>query len=452
MDFAALPPEINSTRMYSGAGAGPILAAAASWDALAAELQTASLGYESVIAELNTEWSGPSAALMAGAAEPYAQWMRTTAAQAEHTALQAKSAAAAYDAAFTMTVPPAVVTANRTQLTTLLATNFLGQNTAAIAAAEAQYGEMWAQDTAAMYSYAGSAAAATRLSPFTEPPRTTNPAGSANQSGAVGQAAATAAGSHTETVVSAISQALQGLTTPGAAAAAPGASSMLSSIAPAAAAEPALTASYLALASSLFGTFVIDNAGTFGVDVAGTFGIDLIGVGEIESELVPEMDMFDTMAPMAAGLGEASSISGLSVPQAWTMAAPPVIQQAGTALSAAAVVPAVAAGATALPLAAMAAAGLAGRATAGAGRGGGRVRAAAGTATRQRPATKQPAAPGPASRQPEAQPEQPQPPVRPLNGPITRISGELRELADLRDAGILTDEEFAQEKRRLLGR
>lgn len=38
LDFGALPPEINSGRMYAGPGSGPLLAAAAAWDALAAEL------------------------------------------------------------------------------------------------------------------------------------------------------------------------------------------------------------------------------------------------------------------------------------------------------------------------------------------------------------------------------------------------------------------------------
>ena len=47
-----------------------------------------------------------------------------------------------------MTVPPAVVAANRAQLATLVATNVFGQNTPAIAATEAQYAEMWAQDAA----------------------------------------------------------------------------------------------------------------------------------------------------------------------------------------------------------------------------------------------------------------------------------------------------------------
>ena len=114
---------------------------------------------------------------MAAAAAPYVTWMSTTGAQAEQTAKQAKAAAAAYEAAFAMTVPPAVVAANRAQLAALVATNVVGQNTAAIAATEAQYGEMWAQDAAAMYGYAGSSAAAATVTPFSSPPQTTNPAG-----------------------------------------------------------------------------------------------------------------------------------------------------------------------------------------------------------------------------------------------------------------------------------
>ena len=51
-------------------------------------------------------------------------------------------------------LPPATVVANRAQLVTLVASNLLGHNAPAIAAAEAQYTEMWAQDAAALFGYA----------------------------------------------------------------------------------------------------------------------------------------------------------------------------------------------------------------------------------------------------------------------------------------------------------
>jgi PPE family len=51
---------------------------------------------------------------------------------------------------------PSAVTANRVTLAALQATNVLGQNTPAIASAEAQYMEMWAQDVAAMQKDEGS--------------------------------------------------------------------------------------------------------------------------------------------------------------------------------------------------------------------------------------------------------------------------------------------------------
>jgi PPE-repeat protein len=189
LDFGALPPEINSGRMYVGAGSGPMLAAAAAWDELATELQSTAASYGSTIQSLAAgPWTGPSSIAMAAAAAPYVAWMSATGAQAEEAASQAKVAAGAYETAFAATVPPPVITANRALLMALIATNFLGQNTPAIAATEAQYAEMWAQDAAAMYAYAASSATASQLTAFTEPPQTTNSAAAPAQAAAVSQA------------------------------------------------------------------------------------------------------------------------------------------------------------------------------------------------------------------------------------------------------------------------
>src|ERR1700735_2888107 len=207
LDFGALPPEINSGRMYAGAGPGPMLAAAAAWDGLASELGSTASSYQSVVEGLSGSWKGPSSTSMAAAAAPYVSWMNTTAAQAEETASQARAAVAAYETALAATVPPPpatasaapapppVIAANRSLLMMLIATNILGQNTPAIAATEAHYMEMWAQDAGAMYGYAGSAGSATVLTAFTEPPQTTNPAGTAQQSAAAAQAGTSGASS-----------------------------------------------------------------------------------------------------------------------------------------------------------------------------------------------------------------------------------------------------------------
>jgi PPE-repeat protein len=166
-----------------------MLAAAAAWDELAAELQATAASYGSTVDSLTAgPWTGPTSITMAAAAAPYVAWINAAGAQAELAAAQAKLAAAAYESAFAGTVPPPVIAANRALLAALMATNIFGQNTPAIMATEAHYTEMWAQDAAAMYAYAGSSASASQLTPFTEPPQTTNSSGTALQSAAVSQA------------------------------------------------------------------------------------------------------------------------------------------------------------------------------------------------------------------------------------------------------------------------
>ncbi|WP_156781294.1 PPE family protein, partial [Mycobacterium gordonae] len=213
MDFGALPPEVNSGRIYTGPGAGSLLVAAQMWEILAVDLYSAASSVQSVVWGMTVgSWIGSSAALMAAASAPYLAWINVTAAQAELTANQARTAVAAFEAAFAMTVPPTVITENRAQLMVLIATNLLGQNTPAIAVTEAEYGEMWAQDAAAMYGYAGAAAAATEtLSVFEEAPEITNVGGVAEQAAAVEQATDSAAATQLMTNVP---QALQQLAAP----------------------------------------------------------------------------------------------------------------------------------------------------------------------------------------------------------------------------------------------
>jgi len=331
VDFATLAPEINSARMYAGPGAGPMLAAASAWNGLSAELRSAALSYGSALSALTSEeWHGPAAAAMAAAAMPYVAWMSTTAAQAEQAATQAEAAAAAYEAAFAATVPPPVIAANRAQLAALIATNVLGQNTAAIAATEAQYGEMWAQDAATMYGYAGSSAGATRLAMFTEPKQTTSQDGLARQAAAVSQATGTSAGNQQATwsqLNSTVPNALQTLSSPTTSptpstSSTSGLSSILdpnsnfwNTITSSGAFNPAQVVQTVT-SSTLMGSGAsalndLADAAPLATGVAtGTQGLSgMAGVG-------------NAGASVSAGLGRASLVGPLSVPPSWAPPAP----------------------------------------------------------------------------------------------------------------------------------
>jgi PPE-repeat protein len=445
MDFATLPPEVNSARMYAGPGPGPMLAAASAWDGLAAELQSTAASYRAAISELTGgPWLGSSSASMAAAATPYLDWMATTAGQAEQTANQARSAATAYEAAFAMTVPPAVIAANRSLLMTLIATNVLGQNTAAIAATETHYAEMWAQDATAMYGYAGSAAVASTLTPFAEPPPTTNPAGGAQQ-------AAQSIVSNGSRVITAIPQALQGLATSAAATPAGPVSDLLSAIA------PALTAVAIPIGATSIGSSATSiSAGLTGVwtnfrgfsinadrDFASGRG-PFTGYGQGAANLpnwflngqgsvaAPSDAVPDSVG---AGLRQANTVGRLSVPANWTVAAPEIRPAAYTLpITAAAAAPEI--GGSGNLFSNMGLAGAAGGAvgsTAGLGRGDQRVRAT----PRQSP----------------------KPPQQPPNEVVTAIATELQELASraqsllakLADSGLVTADEVIEQKRRFLG-
>ena len=142
-----LPPEITSAQIYAGPGSASFMAAASAWNGVAAELSSGALGLNQVITELSgEEWLGPASASMAAAAQPYLEWMTTTAAQAEEAAAQAQSAAAAYETVLGSITPPPYIALNRAELAQATATNVLGQNNNVIAQLEAQYQEFWATE------------------------------------------------------------------------------------------------------------------------------------------------------------------------------------------------------------------------------------------------------------------------------------------------------------------
>jgi len=336
-EFAAFPPEINSGLMYAGPGAGPMIAVGAAWDALADELYLAAGAYGSVVSDLASSWLGPSSVSMAAAAATYVSWISATAVQAQQTAAQAMAAVAAYEAAFVMTVPPPVIAANRALLLALVATNFFGQNTPAIMATEALYVEMWAQDAAAMYGYAGASSVASTLTPFTTPLQTTNPSGLAGLGTAVTQAAGTSAGTGAQTVSplssAAVPGALQGLaSTMSSSSSTSPLSSLTTLTSSTAVTSETSVVSGAASSASMFtsGASLLGSAGpltnAFG-SATGTFAQSFqmsgsamsTGVGSGAGAL-SSPGIGGTAATATAG--RAASLGALSVPQGWTSAAP----------------------------------------------------------------------------------------------------------------------------------
>jgi PPE-repeat protein len=370
MDFALLPPEINSGLMYAGPGSATLMAASAAWDSLAADLQSTASAYNSLVGGLTGgSWQGPAAQAMAAAAAPHVAWLTATAGQAEQASAQAQAAAAAYEAAFVGTVPPPVIAANRALLMALVATNFFGQNTPAIAATQAQYAEMWAQDAATMYGYAGAAAAASQLTPFTPAPAVANPTSALTQAGTVAGATGTTAATDTQAALSQLTTAvpatLSNLATPAATsttAATTAATDPLTTLLgdlgiTATSGDPlswTLTGPAGDLLTGLSGTNVLNAAtplkmfGTLGGYVHNGFLNDMgweLSQGELvaksltpaaakaaASSLLPNI-IANTPAyggaigpslggGVSAGLGNAGSLGALSVPSSWAGAAP----------------------------------------------------------------------------------------------------------------------------------
>jgi PPE-repeat protein len=357
MSFMMFPPEVNSSLMYSGAGSGPLMAAASAWDELAADLEATAASYQSVLAQLTgATWLGPSSARMAAATAPYVDWLALTSGQAAQTSAQARFAAAAYEGAFASTVPPAVIAANRALLAALVATNFLGQNTPAIAATEAHYMEMWFQDGLTMDTYATISQQAVVLPQQTPAPTASDGGTSANAAAAAQSTANSASSTGTNLatalqnlfpslssnstssngVTSAMSTVMSDLGVPASAqtalnaAVAPTVGSATSSL------LPVQAAYYLTMFASMPAKMLISMSNSMSASQAMQAGQQAM-LADVSKVLDAKMkallggisgQMRGFGSTITAQLASAGKLGGLSVPNGWAQAAPEMVRAA----------------------------------------------------------------------------------------------------------------------------
>lgn len=293
MDYGILPPEINSGRMYTGPGSASLVASAAAWQALTVELGMSGGSFGQIVSTLAAgPWLGPSSAAMLAASMPYVEWLAQTAAQAEQTAIAADTIATAFETAHASVIPPPMIAENRVRLATLVATNFMGVNSAAIAATEAEYEEFWAQDASTMYGFASEAsAAANSLIPFLPPTAMTDPAGLAAQAASVGADAGQAAGQASANVGQATGN-LGGM------------SSAMGGAAPIMSMAPGMMSAATGALHTL----------TSPMSSLGSLTSPLSSFGSFQSMLAPLMSMLNPVAGVASGAasGFANSMASLS--------------------------------------------------------------------------------------------------------------------------------------------
>ncbi|OBK76945.1 PPE family protein [Mycobacterium sp. 1164985.4] len=170
MFWHALPPEFNTARLMAGAGAAPMLQAAAGWEALAISLETQADELAASLAALTSVWSGAASERVVAATMPMIAWLRTVSAQAMKRALQATAQANSYSQAMATTPPLPEIEQNHITHGVLEATNFLGINTVPIGVNEFDYFvRMWNQAAGAMDLYQAETAVNLLFEPIMPP-------------------------------------------------------------------------------------------------------------------------------------------------------------------------------------------------------------------------------------------------------------------------------------------
>ncbi len=168
--WMASPPEVHSTLLSAGPGPGPLLAAAAAWNALNAEYVTAADELTALLAAVQSgAWQGPAVQAYAAANAPYLAWLIEAGLNSAVSAVRLETAATAYAAALAAMPTLAELAANHATHAVLIATNFFGVNTIPIAVNEADYARMWIQAATVMGGYQAVAAAAVASAPQATP-------------------------------------------------------------------------------------------------------------------------------------------------------------------------------------------------------------------------------------------------------------------------------------------
>jgi PPE-repeat protein len=168
-------------------------------------------------------------------------------------------------------------------------------------ATEVHYAEMWAQDAAAMYGYAGSSAAAATLTPFTAPQQNTNPTGLAAQGAAVSNSGGAQSGTSVETIVGQILDNINKALEP----------DTVNSGISAFATVPSIILSALSALStgSSSAATAVDSTAAALTDVSAGLTNVASTLGSVGSAQVG--------GAVSAGLARAASVGALSVPQTW---------------------------------------------------------------------------------------------------------------------------------------
>jgi len=233
---------------------------------------------------------------------------------------------------FASVVPPPLIAANRAELAQAVQTNILGLNNSVIAQLEAQYGEFWANNASAMYGYAGSSAAATKISSFTDAPAIANPAAALSSTASTAATPATSIQSYLQGILTNVQARIQSLTGPFIGPTATGRTGLTEiwflltgqTILPTN--LGALTNGYAPFASFFYNTeglpYFSVGMGNFGTQIAKSAGW-LGGAAPAAAAAVPKGigglggAAGGAGGQVAAGLGHGAHVAGLSVPNSW---------------------------------------------------------------------------------------------------------------------------------------